>query len=60
MPVNGDAEKLTSLSSVFSAEPLPLMDLCRRSIRFALGRDRLHDIEILPLPLSLKNYLQYQ
>ncbi|XP_064008819.1 SPRY domain-containing SOCS box protein 4 isoform X2 [Pogoniulus pusillus] len=41
-------------------EPLPLMDLCRRSIRFALGRDRLHDIEILPLPLSLKNYLQYQ
>uniref|UniRef100_A0A8C9FJR1 SOCS box domain-containing protein n=1 Tax=Pavo cristatus TaxID=9049 RepID=A0A8C9FJR1_PAVCR len=30
------------------------------SIRFALGRDRLHDIEILPLPLSLKNYLQYQ
>lgn len=43
-----------------AAEPLPLMDLCRRSIRFALGRDRLHDIEILPLPLSLKNYLQYQ
>ncbi|KYO33831.1 hypothetical protein Y1Q_0024462 [Alligator mississippiensis] len=41
-------------------EPLPLMDLCRRSIRFALGRDRLHDIESLPLPQSLKNYLQYQ
>ncbi|XP_019359209.1 PREDICTED: SPRY domain-containing SOCS box protein 4 isoform X1 [Gavialis gangeticus] len=45
---------------VLSAEPLPLMDLCRRSIRFALGRDRLHDIESLPLPQSLKNYLQYQ
>lgn len=57
--VSGDAEKLT-LSIFFPAEPLPLMDLCRRSIRFALGRDRLHDIEILPLPLSLKNYLQYQ
>lgn len=61
LPVNGDGEKINSLfSSIFSAEPLPLMDLCRRSIRFALGRDRLHDIEILPLPLSLKNYLQYQ
>ncbi|XP_074070999.1 SPRY domain-containing SOCS box protein 4 [Macrotis lagotis] len=41
-------------------EPLPLMDLCRRSIRFALGRERLHEIELLPLPQSLKNYLQYQ
>lgn len=42
------------------AEPLPLMDLCRRSIRSALGRQRLRDIGSLPLPQSLKNYLQYQ
>ncbi|KAG7470633.1 hypothetical protein MATL_G00115910 [Megalops atlanticus] len=41
-------------------EPLPLMDLCRRAARLALGRDRLHEIESLPLPQSLKNYLQYQ
>ncbi|XP_040204992.1 SPRY domain-containing SOCS box protein 4 [Rana temporaria] len=41
-------------------EPLPLMDLCRRSVRFAIGRERLHQIESLPLPQSLKNYLQYQ
>ncbi|EGW00479.1 SPRY domain-containing SOCS box protein 4 [Cricetulus griseus] len=41
-------------------EPLPLMDLCRRSIRSALGRQRLRDIDSLPLPQSLKNYLQYQ
>ncbi|XP_029111642.1 SPRY domain-containing SOCS box protein 4 [Scleropages formosus] len=41
-------------------EPLPLMDLCRRAARIALGRDRLHRIESLPLPQSLKNYLQYQ
>ncbi|MGH0143232.1 UNVERIFIED_CONTAM: hypothetical protein FKN15_052633 [Acipenser sinensis] len=41
-------------------EPLPLMDLCRRSVRLALGRDRLQEIESLPLPQSLKNYLQYQ
>lgn len=43
-----------------TAEPLPLMDLCRRAARLALGRDRLQEIESLPLPQSLKNYLQYQ
>ncbi|XP_023674344.1 SPRY domain-containing SOCS box protein 4-like [Paramormyrops kingsleyae] len=41
-------------------EPLPLMDLCRRAARLALGRERLQEIETLPLPQSLKNYLQYQ
>lgn len=43
-----------------TAEPLPLMDLCRRAARVALGRERLQEIESLPLPQSLKNYLQYQ
>lgn len=52
---------MASLSpSLSAAEPLPLMDLCRRSIRSALGRQRLGDISALPLPQSLKNYLQYQ
>lgn len=46
--------------SLFPAEPLPLMDLCRRAARLALGRERLQEIESLPLPQSLKNYLQYQ
>lgn len=41
-------------------EPLPLMDLCRRVARLALGRDRIHHIDTLPLPQTLKNYLQYQ
>lgn len=41
-------------------EPLPLMDLCRRVARLALGRDRIHYIDTLPLPQTLKNYLQYQ
>lgn len=41
-------------------EPLPLMDLCRCSVRVALGRDRLTEIQGLPLPASLKNYLLYQ
>ncbi|XP_029435064.1 SPRY domain-containing SOCS box protein 1 [Rhinatrema bivittatum] len=41
-------------------EPLPLMDLCRQSVRRTLGRDRLSDIHALPLPASLKGYLLYQ
>lgn len=46
--------------SSFTAEPLPLMDLCRRVARLALGRERIHHIDTLPLPQTLKNYLQYQ
>lgn len=42
------------------AEPLPLMDLCRRSVRLALGKERLGEIPALPLPASLKAYLLYQ
>ncbi|XP_054646206.1 SPRY domain-containing SOCS box protein 1 [Dunckerocampus dactyliophorus] len=41
-------------------EPLSLMDLCRRSVRVALGRERLCEIHRLPLPAFLKNYLLYQ
>ncbi|XP_034023728.1 SPRY domain-containing SOCS box protein 4-like [Thalassophryne amazonica] len=41
-------------------EPLPLMDLCRRVARLALGKERIHHINTLPLPQTLKNYLQYQ
>uniref|UniRef100_A0A1A8FQ51 SplA/ryanodine receptor domain and SOCS box containing 1 n=1 Tax=Nothobranchius korthausae TaxID=1143690 RepID=A0A1A8FQ51_9TELE len=41
-------------------EPLSLMDLSRRSVRVALGRERLGEIHRLPLPASLKNYLLYQ
>lgn len=46
--------------SCLTAEPLPLMDLCRRAARLALGRERIHHIDTLPLPQTLKNYLQYQ
>lgn len=48
------------LSSVLLAEPLSLMDLCRRSVRVALGKERLGEIHRLPLPAALKNYLLYQ
>lgn len=42
------------------AEPLPLMDICRRTIRHQLGKNRLHEIPRLPLPNPLKSYLLYQ
>lgn len=51
---------LTSWVSLFPAEPLPLMDLCRRAVRLALGKERLNEIPALPLPASLKSYLLYQ
>ncbi|XP_013393580.1 SPRY domain-containing SOCS box protein 1 [Lingula anatina] len=41
-------------------EPLPLMDICRRVIRQQLGKNRLPEIEKLPLPTPLKQYLLYQ
>jgi len=48
------------MTSSFSAEPLPLTDICRRVIRQHLGKNRLQDIHRLPLPTSIKNYLLYQ
>lgn len=41
-------------------EPLPLMDLCRRTIRQQLGRTRLDRIDELNLPTALKSYVLYQ
>ncbi|XP_053957737.1 protein gustavus isoform X1 [Anastrepha ludens] len=42
-------------------EPLPLMDLCRRTIRQKVGRVHLEErIQELQLPLSMKKYLLYK
>lgn len=45
-------------------EPQPLMELCRRSIRKSMGKQRLlkvqDNVDKLPLPGCLKKYLQYQ
>uniref|UniRef100_A0A0C9QLI0 SPSB4 protein n=1 Tax=Fopius arisanus TaxID=64838 RepID=A0A0C9QLI0_9HYME len=42
-------------------EPLPLMDLCRRTIRQKVGRSHLEErIQELQLPLSMKKYLLYK
>lgn len=54
------ANRHLSLPSAPAAEPMPLMDLCRRAVRLALGKERLGNIHALPLPASLKAYLLYQ
>ena len=46
----------------FLAEPLPLMDLCRRVIRQRISKDRIEQgrIEELNLPTTIKDYLVYR
>lgn len=49
------------LLNLFLAEPLPLMDLCRRVIRQKIGRSHLEEhINELTLPASMKTYLMYK
>ena len=50
----------SSVVIIIIAEPLQLMDSCRRVIRKQLGRSNLHLINHLTLPTSLRNYLVYQ
>uniref|UniRef100_F1KWE5 SPRY domain-containing SOCS box protein 4 n=1 Tax=Ascaris suum TaxID=6253 RepID=F1KWE5_ASCSU len=41
-------------------EPRPLMDICRRTIRAQIGKERMHRIKELRLPNGLKNYLLHK
>lgn len=53
--------KLSDFSISILAEPLPLMDLCRRVIRQRIGKRNLEDkIQKLRLPQALKHYLMYR
>ena len=49
-------------NKIFSAEPLPLMDLCRRVIRQTINKERIEQGKIaeLNLPKTIKNYLMYK
>lgn len=40
--------------------PLPLTDLCRRTIRQSVGKSRLNEIKKLNLPNSIKNFLLFK
>lgn len=52
---------LKTFFSQLLAEPLPLMDLCRRVIRQKIGRSHLEEhINELALPASMKTYLMYK
>lgn len=43
------------------AEPLPLMDLCRRVIRKRIGKEKIEEkVNALSLPLAVKTYLLYR
>ena len=44
------------------AEPQPLMDLCRRTIRKSIGKEHLTkgNVDKLPIPVPMKKYLLYQ
>ncbi len=52
----------TMLFFLFPAEPLPLMDLCRRVIRQNVNKDRIEQGKIndLNLPTTIKDYLAYK
>uniref|UniRef100_A0A0M3HWN0 SPRY domain-containing SOCS box protein 4 n=1 Tax=Ascaris lumbricoides TaxID=6252 RepID=A0A0M3HWN0_ASCLU len=41
-------------------EPRPLMDICRRTIRAQIGKERMHRVKELRLPNGLKNYLLHK
>lgn len=50
-----------NLYFIFSAEPLPLMDLCRRVIRQRVGKQQLEErISDLNLPHAMTVYLLYR
>jgi SPRY domain-containing SOCS box protein 1/4 len=40
--------------------PQPLVDLCRRAVRLAVGKSRIDEINKLNLPNALKNFLLYK
>lgn len=40
--------------------PLPLADICRRTIRQRVGKDRLNEINKMNLPNSIKNFLLFK
>lgn len=53
---------LIFLFSCSTAEPQPLMDLCRRTIRKSVGKENLTkgNVDKLPIPIPMKKYLLYQ
>lgn len=40
--------------------PLPLSDICRRTIRRRIGKERLNEVNKLNLPTVIKNFILYK
>ena len=53
----GHAEVTCRYLGGIAPEPLPLMALCRRTIRKRIGEDNIKDVHSLPLPTTIQNYL---
>uniref|UniRef100_A0A915PW76 B30.2/SPRY domain-containing protein n=1 Tax=Setaria digitata TaxID=48799 RepID=A0A915PW76_9BILA len=65
LPVSSQAASITkklknSVYIVSKTEPLTLLELCRRSIRTYLGKERICRVRELRLPTGLKKYLLYK
>ena len=53
----GHAEVTCRYLGGIAPEPLPLMALCRRTVRKQIGEERITDVHSLPLPTAIQNYL---
>ena len=53
---------INTIKIICLAEPLPLMDLCRRVIRQQVSKPRIEQgyLDKLNLPKPIKDYLQYK
>ncbi len=56
----GHCEITMKYKNGLDPNPLPLADLCRRTIRQTIGKDRLDKINELKLPNAIKNYLLFK
>uniref|UniRef100_A0A8C4TE20 SPRY domain-containing SOCS box protein 3 n=1 Tax=Erpetoichthys calabaricus TaxID=27687 RepID=A0A8C4TE20_ERPCA len=56
----GDCEVTLRYRNGLQPQPSSLQQLCRLSVRSALGPSRLDGVSTLPLPLAMKKYVLYQ
>ena len=53
----GHAEVTCKYLGGIAPEPLPLMALCRRTIRKQIGEENIENVHSLPLPTTIQNFL---
>ncbi|GMS83249.1 hypothetical protein PENTCL1PPCAC_5424, partial [Pristionchus entomophagus] len=55
--VYGHCEITMKYMGGVNTQPVPLMDICRKSIRLNLGLEKEEEVDELPLPHHLRDYL---